>query len=126
MKKVWVLEKWIDRKRIEDMYNEYVELFNDEKSNRISDEDKTKVLTKLKERLSDPNMNGYWLGYEGKSNYKDFCSVASDFIRRHKNENYKLRVVSAYIDDDAEYWVGYKNPTENEGVLRYLFVKARY
>lgn len=124
MKKVWVLERWLDRNFVEKRYNEYVELFS--KDTTVKDEDKIKVLDSFASRLATPNFEGYWCGYEGKSNYKDFCSVAADFIRRHKNEKYKLRVVSAYIDDDARSWVGYKNPTENEGVLRYLFVKARY
>jgi len=122
MKKVWILEKWINRNDCEDTLNRFKEMFATELAN---DETCSKTITRLSNYLADPEFKGYWFGYEGKSKYSDFCDVAVDFIRRHKADNYKLRVVSAYIEDDAKYWAGYKNPTENEGVLKYLYVQAR-
>ena len=123
MKKVWILEKWIDRKACEEMLEDFKNMFSNP---QFKDEEAcSKTVKRFTDYLSDPNFEGYWCGHEGKSKYSDFCSVAADFIYRHKNDNYKLRVVSAQIEDDAKYWTGYKNPVENEGVLRYLYVKAR-
>ena len=66
----------------------------------------------------DENPNGHWYGFEGKTNYKQFCDVAKAAIRR--NYGATFRVVEGEIEDDAKYWSGYKIVKVNSGVLRYL------
>lgn len=123
MKKVWILEKWVNRNDCEDTLNKFKELLTKEelKDNKTY----SKVITRFSNYLADPEFKGYWVGYVGKSKYSDFCYEAADFIRRHKADNYKLRVVSAYIEDESTSWSGYKNPTENEGVLKYLYLRSK-
>lgn len=59
-----------------------------------------------------------WQGFEGKTIYKQFCSVAIDTMRRCPNDIF--RVVEGEIEDEANYWIGYTNIKVNDGVLKYL------
>lgn len=77
------------------------------------------IVENHEKRMAD-KPNGYWYGTEGKIKYKEFCEVARAAIERNKGKSLKFRVVKAELADDAETWVGYKNPIENEGVLKYL------
>ena len=121
MKKVWVLEKFISPEETLESIRENEELFEAQAGNPACQEIVSQMIAKLR-KIHEENPDGYWLGYEGKTNYSQFCWTAKDFMRRHKNDGYKLRVVKAEIADDAKYWLGYKNPEENQGVMKYLYV----
>lgn len=130
MKKVWVLEKWSTRdtviKALEENFSICDELDKDENSDK---ENNLKFRKRLEEKLAiaqDPNFTGKWTGMVGRSNYKQFCRDALDDIKWGRKEGYKFRVVYAWIEDDSDTWIGYVNPTENEGVLRYLYVQSKY
>jgi len=76
-----------------------------------------RVVTKYREFVESTS-EGRWIGFDGKTIYRQFCDVARASIRR--NPNAKFRVVEGEIEDNAKSWVGYKIVKENEGVLRYL------
>lgn len=119
MKKVWILEKWITpeerMKSIEEVRGLLRILKTEEERNRVS--------ARIEEMLSElrENPEGVWNGWEGKTNYRQFCQVAKECLRRYEKKPDKFRVVSAQIEDGATQWLGYENPVENEGVLRYLY-----
>lgn len=121
MKNVWILERFVPteetKKSIADMM-EMMEGCTEEKILSTCKE----LVTNL-EKKQQENSDGYWLGYVGKSNYKDFCYCAKDFMRRHRNDLVKtgIRVVKAQIADGAKYWTGYRNAVVNEGVTKYLY-----
>ena len=117
MKKVWILEKWVSREDIEEFVKLYRNMLNE---NPDLDAVNT-VADKYEADLADPNYNGYWNGYVGRVKYTEFCIDARNYIARHRNSNDKLRVVTAYINDNATTWVGYKNAVENEDVFKYLY-----
>ena len=128
MKKVWVLEKWATREERIQTLKDVLELC-DKVEETVGKEDTDKareIYRNMLEKVSDPSFEGEWIGWVGKSVYKHFCQDAIESMKFNKNKNYKYRVVSAQIEDDATEWVKYVNPVENEGVLRYLYVKARY
>ena len=117
MKTVWVLERKVP---VEETMAHIKELreWNDSESDRVA--------AKLEAELAE-NPDGYWLGYVGRSNYKDWCWDAKDFIRRHKGTKFgkaPLRVVKAQIPDNSKTWIDYTNAVVNEGVLRYLYATA--
>ena len=117
MKTVWVLERKVPVQETVDHIKELRE-WNDPESDRVA--------AKLEAELAE-NPDGYWLGYVGRSNYRDWCWDAKDFIRRHKGTEFgkaPLRVVKAQIPDNSRTWVGYTNAVVNEGVLRYLYATA--
>lgn len=116
MKKVWILEKFISREECEKMIEEFSNILNTA-DNKIIAEDYEKVLHNLNKKIED-NPDGYWSGFEGKSNYKDFCFTARQAIRRQPT--FKFRVIEAEIPDDANYWIGYNINKVNDGVYRYL------
>lgn len=120
MKKVWILEKFISPEETLESIRKNEELFEAQTGNPKAQESISKMNENLR-KIHEENPDGYWLGYEGKTNYTQFCWTAKDFMCRHKNDGYKLRVVKAEIADDAKYWLGYKNAEENEGVLKYLY-----
>ena len=70
-------------------------------------------------KMIDENPKGMWIGFVGKSIYRQFCDVAKSELRR-ADKSWKFRVVEGEIEDDAQSWCGYKFVKENEGVLRYL------
>ena len=121
---VWILERFIPtnetQKHIEELWTDY---------NNADDETKPvikMVIGKLENKV-EMFPKGYWLGYIGKHNYKDFCQESKDFMRRHKNDLLQtgIRVVKANIKNDSKYWTGYKNPVVNDGVTRYLYATYR-
>lgn len=120
MKKVWILEKFTSPEETLESIRENEELLEAQTGNPACQEIVSQVIAKLR-KIHEKNPDGYWFGYEGKSNYTQFCWTAKDFMRRHKNDGWKLRVVKAEVADDAKYWLGYKNAEENEGVLKYLY-----
>lgn len=118
MKKVWILEKFIPadeaRKSIE---------FNKELMVNPSVTDEVKFgieqAIKVMAKRLEETPEGYWIGWEGKTVYRQFCDVAKAALRR-ADKSWKFRVVEGEIEDDAKYWVGYTFVKVNEGVLRYL------
>lgn len=120
MKKIWILEKLVDRDEMRKSYDDMKALLEEFKKEGV-DEIKIKnsemfLLEKKKE--IDENPNGVWYGFEGKTIYRQFCDDARDAIRR--NPGCKFRVVEAKIPDDSKYWLDYEPTRVNEGVLRYL------
>lgn len=121
MKKVWILEKFATAEEEIKHYNDFKELLETAKKNNNMTEEQisqfNESLANFK-KIVDENPNGRWYGFEGKTIYRQFCDVAKAAIRR--NPDGKFRVVEAEIDDDAQYWTGYKFIKVNEGVYRYL------
>ena len=118
MKKVWILERFVTTEELKDyvvMAESYVEKCEKDHPDRVND---AKNLLESSKQTLENNPNGQWIGMEGKSIYRIFCRVAKDCIRNAPK--YLYRVVTAEIPDDAKYWIGYKNPIVNEGVLKYL------
>lgn len=122
MKKVWILERYIAPKEMQEHLANYRAEYAS-----IQDDDKLKdtywkFLTSYEETVAK-NPGGYWLGFEGKSNYKSFCQVAIAELRRVPKGTF--RVVEGEIEDDAKYWPGYKIVKVNGGVLRYLWSQVK-
>ena len=119
MKKVRILEKFETHEEMVKYLADYEgEMFENVKAtNPLKVGEFELFIERYKEQI-EVNPNGRWIGFDGKSNYRQFCDVARASIRR--NPNAKFRVVEGEIPDDAKYWVGYKFVKENEGVLRYL------
>jgi len=121
MKAVWILEQYATREELEKNVQDALEM----QANAPEEHKQTAAdFVAAAQKLLDNNPNGHWYGTEGKIIYREFCEVSKAFIRRHKGDNLKLRVVKAEIADEAQYWLGYKNPVENEGVLKYLLATA--
>lgn len=124
MKNVWVLERFISREECQaDIDEAYylLALATTEAEKQACQQ----AIDALKKRRAEKD--GYWLGYIGRTNYKNWCWEAKDFIRRHKGTEFgkaPLRVVKAQIEDDATTWLDYTNAVVNEGVLRYLYATA--
>lgn len=121
MKKVWILEKLYlpeeTRKSIIEMEDMLENIRNNPEAPAEGISCMENTISTLKQRLAD-FPEGYWLGFEGKVIYRQFCQVAKAAINR--NPDCTFQVVSAEIADDAKSWLGYQNPIVNEGVLRYL------
>lgn len=121
MKKVWILEKLYlpeeTKKSIIEMEDMLENIRNNPEAPAEGISCMENTISTLKQRLTD-FPEGYWLGFEGKVIYRQFCQVAKAAINR--NPDFTFRVVSAEIADDAKSWLRYQNPTVNEGVLRYL------
>ena len=119
MKKVWVLERFSTADELRagvESAKEYVKKCEDQFPEHLkSAEDR---LTYAIETCHN-NPEGFWVGWEGKTDYKVFCRVAKDALRRDRKASY--RVVSAELKDDAKTWLGYVNSVVNEGVMRYLY-----
>lgn len=109
MKSVWILEKWVSAEDMQASLKGLESVFGSEDLS----------VTAYREKI-ETNPEGMWSGWEGKSDYKQFCKVAKDALRRSKKGD-KFRVVKAEIEDSAEYWTGYENPVENVGVMKYLW-----
>lgn len=121
MKKVWILEKLYlpeeTKKSIIEMEKMLENIRNNPEATTEGINLMEDTISNLKQRLAD-FPEGYWLGFEGKVIYRQFCQVAKAAINR--NPDCTFRVVSAEIADDSKFWLGYQNPTVNEGVLKYL------
>lgn len=121
MKKVWILEKLYKPEETLKSISDMEEILRTAPKNPAATEEGLemvkKAISSLQQKLED-YPEGYWLGFEGKTVYSQFCSVAKAALRRHPTATF--RVVKAEIEDDAQFWPGYKNPQVNEGVLRYL------
>lgn len=118
MKKVWILERFISpeecKKSLDDLYAAREANAEKPELAKVCDE----MITAYKKRM-DANPDGYWLGYDGKIIYRDFCYCAKQTMRNLAGS--KFRVVEGEIEDNAKYWLGYKIVKENPGVLRYLY-----
>ena len=120
MKKVWVLEKFASNEVMVKTLGELEQML-DESKDKLDEkgiESMNKTIASYK-KMIDENPEGIWIGWEGKSNYRQFCEVAKDSLRR-ADKSWKFRVVEGEIEDNAKYWRGYKFVKVNEGVLRYL------
>lgn len=120
--KVWILEAFYTREQMEADLIKFKEMRDETKKDETLKHlwDTADMIVENHEKRMAEKPNGYWYGSEGKIKYKEFCEVARAAIERNKGKGLKFRVVKADIADDAETWVGYKNPVENEGVLKYL------
>ena len=121
MKKVWILEKFATAEEQAKSYEDLNEMVESVKNNNEMTDEQIAQLEQAVDnykKVMDENPNGHWYGFEGKTNYKQFCDVAKAAIRR--NYGATFRVVEGEIEDDAKYWSGYKIIKVNSGVLRYL------
>ena len=120
MKKVWILEKFESNEMIVKTLGELEQMFEESKGNldEKSIESMNQTIASYKKRIEE-NPEGMWIGWEGKSIYRQFCDVAKAALRR-ADKSWKFRVVEGEIEDNAQYWCSYKFVKENEGVLRYL------
>lgn len=120
MKKVWVLEKFESNDAMVKTLSELEQMFEESKDylDEKGIESMNKTIDSCKKRI-DENPDGEWIGWEGKSIYRQFCDVAKDALRR-ADKSWKFRVVEGEVEDNAKYWGGYKFVKVNEGVLKYL------
>ena len=120
MKKVWILEKFESNEAMVKSLSELEQMFEESKDNfdEKGIESMNKTISSHK-KMIDENPEGMWIGWEGKSIYSQFCEVAKDALRR-ADKSWKFRVVEGEIEDNAQYWCGYKFVKVNEGVLKYL------
>lgn len=120
MKKVWILEKFESNEMMVKTLGELEQMFEENKGNfdEKGIESMNQTITSYKKRIEE-NPEGMWIGWEGKLIYRQFCDVAKAALRR-ADKSWKFRVVEGEIEDNAQYWCGYKFVKENEGVLRYL------
>ena len=120
MKKVWILEKFESNEMMVKTLGELEQMFEESKDNLDEKgiESMNQTIASYKKTIEE-NPEGMWIGWEGKSIYRQFCDVAKAALRR-ADKSRKFRVVEGEIEDNARYWRGYKFVKENEGVLRYL------
>lgn len=120
MKKVWILEKFESNEMMVKTLGELEQMFEESKDklNEKGIESMNRTITSQKKMIEE-NPEGMWIGWEGKSIYRQFCDVAKAALRR-ADKSWKFRVVEGEIEDNVQYWCGYKFVKENEGVLRYL------
>lgn len=120
MKKVWILERFESNEMMVKTLGELEQMFEENKGNfdEKGIESMNQTITSYKKRIEE-NPEGMWIGWEGKSIYRQFCDVAKAALHR-ADKSWKFRVVEGEIEDDAQYWCGYKFVKENKGVLRYL------
>lgn len=125
-KKVWVLEKFTTAEEMIENLNSCEHML-DENNVNLSDDtiEACKQAIILRRKDIKENPNGKWFGWEGKTNYYQFCDVAKAALQR-ADKSCKFRVVEGEIDDDAKYWTDYSVVKVNEGVLRYLYSQVRY
>jgi hypothetical protein len=120
MKKVWILEKFESNEMMVKTLGELEQMFEENKGNfdEKDIESMNQTIASYKKRIEE-NPEGMWIGWEGKTIYRQFCDVAKAALRR-ADKSWKFRVVEGEIEDNAQCWCGYKFVKENEGVLRYL------
>ena len=120
MKKVWILEKFESNEMMVKTLGEFEQILEENKCNLDEKgiESMNQAIASYK-KMIDENPKGMWIGFVGKSIYRQFCDVAKSELRR-ADKSWKFRVVEGEIEDDAQSWCGDKFVKENEGVLRYL------
>lgn len=120
MKKVWILERFESNEMMVKTLCELEQMFEENKGNfdEKGIESMNQTIASYKKSIEE-NPEGMWVGWEGKSIYRQFCDVAKAALRR-ADKSWKFRVVEGEIEDNARYWCCYKFIKENEGVLRYL------
>lgn len=118
MKKVWILEKFASRKEME---KSMADIKNFLENANGKEQEIGKQVMEAYEKSFKENPDGRWFGFEGKTNYNQFISVALGSIRR--NPDGKFRVIEAEIPDDVTTWIGYKFVKENDGVLQFLMAQ---
>lgn len=120
MKKVWILEKFESNEAMVKTLGELEQMFEESKDklDEKGIESMNRTIASQKKMIEE-NPEGMWIGWEGKSIYRQFCDVAKAALRR-ADKSWKFRVVEGEIEDNARYWRGYKFVKENEGVLHYL------
>lgn len=116
MKKVWILEQFASIEEMRKTY-EAVKAVRDN-SNDVNQIAACNDVMAGQERLMAQYPNGRWTGWEGKADYKVFCSRAAQALRDFPKATF--RVVEAIIDDDATSWIGYQAIKVNDSVMRYL------
>ena len=129
MKKVWILEWYVGREKLEEMVAEGEEMvrLTHTEGNEFNTPETQATAERYRDILAkklEDNPDGYWDGLEGKTGYRAFCDVARDAIRRHRGEGRRFRVIEGTIEDGAKTWLGYETVKENAGVLRYLYATA--
>lgn len=120
MKKVWILEKFESNEAMVKTLGELEQMFEESKDKL--DEKGIESMNRTiayQKKMIEENPEGMWIGWEGKSIYRQFCDVAKAALRR-ADKSWKFRVVEGEIPDDSKVWIGYKNAQVNDGVLRYL------
>ena len=121
MKKVWILEKFASREEMLKSQAENRATLEMIKTNDSYTEDQIKYFEEYVadyDKVVENNPNGRWYGFEGKTNYKQFCDRAKASIRH--NPDGIFRVVEGEIPDNYNMWIGYRFIKENEDVMRYL------
>ena len=120
MKKVWILEKFESNEKMVKNLGELEQALEENKGNLDEKgiESMNQTIASYKKSIEE-NPEGMWIGWEGKSIYRQFCDDAKAALHR-ADKSWKFRVVEGEIDDNAQYWCDYKFVKENEGVLRYL------
>jgi len=120
MKKVWILESYIGKEEMKKSEDDVMDMiaFYEEKGEPDSVKTCRELLEQVQKKHRE-NPDGYWLGYQGKINYKAFCDESRGTMKNLKHR--KFRVLKAEIEDDADTWSNYVNGVENDGVLRYLY-----
>lgn len=119
MKKIWILEGYITRERMIESVKEAEEMLKNVAPEHV--ETAREMLAAQKKSLAE-NPEGYWLAYQGRTNYNVFCNDSRQTMRNLKERKMKWRVLKAEISETAKYWPGqYVNGIENDGVMRYLY-----
>lgn len=120
MKKVWILEKFESSEAMVKTLSNFEQMFEEGKDKLDEKGIESAIQTiAFQKKMIEENPEGMWIGWEGKIIYRQFCDVAKAALRR-ADKSWKFRVVEGEIEDNAQYWCGYKFVKENEGVLRYL------
>lgn len=120
MKKVWILEKFESNEAMVKTLSNFEQMFEEGKD-KLDEKGIESMIQTIasQKKMIDENPEGMWIGWEGKIIYRQFCETAKAALRR-ADKSWKFRVVEGEIEDNAQYWCGYKFIKENEGVLRYL------
>lgn len=120
MKTIWILEGWITPEEMNRSLKE-IEAMRDMLRERGEDSAVAEEWVERRKRSIAKHPEGYWLGYQGKLNYRDFCYEAR-MTMQNMDCKMKWRVLKAQIPEDAKTWPNqYVNGVENAGVLRYLY-----
>lgn len=124
--KVWILEAFASKEKMEADLAKFKEMRDETKKDEAQKHlwDTADMIVDTHEKLLAEYPDGHWYGIDGKIKYKHFCESARQAINRNKGKGMKFRVMEAEIADHAETWVGYRNAVENEGVLKYLLATA--
>ncbi len=120
MKKVWILEKFESNEAMVKTLSNFEQMFEEGKD-KLDEKGIESMIQTIasQKKMIEENPEGMWIGWEGKIIYRQFCDTAKAALRR-ADKSWKFRVVEGEIEDNAQYWCGYKFIRENEGVLRYL------